>query len=543
MSRRGAVLENYQAPPYLDTRQGIEMQKLTDDAIQHMATLTAQAAMQGQKEKGDDQWRKLKMVDDATDPSKYQSPGLKSNSAVSQMLLDIKKEALSSKDPIDKIYLGLQNRLTPLAQGFNTYKDNLAEQDKLVNEAVKVNPNLDLEKLKIDLQKKVDDEFLTTKPDGSLDFNQARFGTKSNALTDLLNPDNAWKYSKGTKSLYEAIQKGGDKGELFQKAPDGSQINHTTNIPFWGELVDGNTGNPLSPNPNTGLIDKGAKPILKVKGTPLDYQQTDKDGNPMVDKAGKPIMKTMYVVPQKTMDAILFNDELKYQFEADFQKHNQMSGAKIPPEQIDEMKRIHLSKILAENGLPQPYVSSITHLPPQPRNITNNNINMGGQQTPTVDIFGEIFDKTGSGDRVKNGKGYPLNGLSGTAQKIVLQYAKDITNNKDLNYGDIYVKQTPDGRVVVVDAKTNADISPINALDINKEANKDLNKTWSSKSEEKAAKNINLKGTEKQQTTGIKGQSGNYTNIQTLQDAKGKSIQAGVKNGKWYDVKTGKPIE
>ena len=34
-----------------------------------------------------------------------------------------------------------------------------------------------------------------------------------------------------------------------------------------------------------------------------------------------------------------------------------------------------------------------------------------------------------------------------------------------------------------------------------------------------------------------------YTNVQTLQDSKGKSIQAGVKNGKWYDIKTGKPIE
>ena len=407
MSRRGSVLENYQAPPYLDTRQGVEMQKMTDDAIARMATLTAQSAMQGQQQKGDDQWKKIKMVDDATDPTKYQAPGLKSNSAVTEQLLKIKQDAMSSKDPIDKVYLNLQQQLTPLAQGFTTYRDNLVEQDKLANEAVKANPNLDLEKVKIDMQKMVGDEFMTTNPDGSLSFNQSRFGTKSNALSDILKPENAWKYSKGSKGLYEAMQKGGDKGELFQRSTDGSQINHTTNVPFWGELIDEKTGKKLEVDPKTGLIPTGAKPKLQVIGTPLDYQETDNDGKPVFDKSGNPVMKTMKVVPQKTMDAVLFNDELKYQFEADFQRYNQMVGAKIPPEQMDEMRRIHFSKLLSENGLPQPYVSSRTNIPKQPS--TRISINTGNN-VPTMDIVTPVRDYFGTV------RGTQKSGLEGVAQ-------------------------------------------------------------------------------------------------------------------------------
>lgn len=140
---------------------------------------------------------------------------------------------------------------------------------------------------------------------------------------------------------------------------------------------------------------------------------------------------------------------------------------------------------------------------PAPRTSITVNTGNNPSQVPTVDIFSEIVEKTG-GDRVTRGVGYATSGLSGTAQKILIDYLRNITGDKELSQADFYVKQEADGTVNAVDKVTNKVISPINAFDVNSIANKDLNKVWGSKAEENAAKNINLKGgakiaTEKQQ--------------------------------------------
>lgn len=135
--------------------------------------------------------------------------------------------------------------------------------------------------------------------------------------------------------------------------------------------------------------------------------------------------------------------------------------------------------------------------PPAPRtSITVNTGNSGGN-VPTVDVFQEIFDKAGAEDRVKRGVGYAASGLSGTAQKIVIDYLKNLTGDKNLSQADFYIKRDANDNVFAVGATDNKIIAPINAFDINTIANRDLNKTWSSKAEEKSARDINLKGGEK----------------------------------------------
>jgi len=133
---------------------------------------------------------------------------------------------------------------------------------------------------------------------------------------------------------------------------------------------------------------------------------------------------------------------------------------------------------------------------PAPRtSITVNTGNNGGN-VPTVDVFQEIYDKAGGEDRVKRGVGYAASGLSGTAQKIVIDYLKNLTGNKDLSQADFYIKRDANNNVFAVSSDDNKIIAPINAFDINTIANRDLNKTWSSKAEEKSAKDINLNGGE-----------------------------------------------
>lgn len=393
MSRRGSVLQGIEFKP-MDFDDHYKALQLTQQDRQFQQ----QQKSQDEKDSNADKYRKLKMIEDATEASKYQSPGLKSNSEVSKMMLELKNEYASPekmKLPPDQLYAELQQKLIPIAQGYNTYHDNLVEQDALANEAVKANPNLDLGKIKADLQSKVDEEFLTNNPDGTIGFNQYRFGTKSDALNEILKPENAWKYSKGTKSLTDFVKKEGKKSELFSKAPDKSQINYSVSVPDWAQIVD-EKGNILEYDPVTGLIPNGKRPVLALKGTIQDYEE--------IDENGRKVTKKMVVVPQSTMNKILSNDEFEYAFEGDWQNH--LRGIKkIKPDfNIDaakesDAKRIYFSQWLADNGLTQPSVSAITHLQPHPRISVNTGSDK--KKNDTQDFVQRYKDAVESNDADK----------------------------------------------------------------------------------------------------------------------------------------------
>lgn len=365
MSRRGAILQDYGGSfPEQSTqaqRDAANYYQRDKEQANQMAFQKerdkAQAGEQAKKDAEADKYRKLKMIDDATDTKPYQNSTQKANSLGTQQLLAIREKYAGKTDlPADQLYLQLQQDLTPVAQGYNTYKDNLKSMEEMAKEAVKVNPNLDLEKVLVDLQKDVDSEYLTANPDGTTNFNQARIGTQSDALARILKPENAWKYSKGNKPLIDAVTGKGQDGELFAIASDGSQINYKAKIPKWAEIVD-EKGNPLTPDAN-GIIPRGKVPRLALKGTKQDYEEIDEKGNKVV--------KTMVVVPKSTMKDILSNDETEYAFEGDWQKHKQLSNIQPSPSEEQDLKQIYFSQWLADNGLAQPTVSARTNLPKQP---------------------------------------------------------------------------------------------------------------------------------------------------------------------------------
>ena len=353
MSRRGSVMQDYggvfPAMDFTAQRDAANYYQRDKEQANQIAYQKGkdkeQADEQAKRDGEVDKYRKIKMIDDATNTTPYQNSTQKSNSLATQQLLAIREKFAGKTDlPADQLYLELQQDLTPVSQGYNTYKDNLKSMEEMAKEAVKVNPNLDLEKVLVDLQKDVDSEYLTTNPDGTTNFNQARVGTQSDALTRILSPENAWKYSKGTKPLIEAVAGKGQEGELFAKAPDGSQINYKTKIPNWAQLVD-QDGNVLEVDPKTGLIPKGKKPTLALKGTTQQYQEIDKDGKPLFDRQGKPVMSKMIVVPKSTMKEILSNDATEYAFEGDWQNHKRLGNIQTTPAEEEDLKQIYFKII------------------------------------------------------------------------------------------------------------------------------------------------------------------------------------------------------
>ena len=89
----------------------------------------------------------------------------------------------------------------------------------------------------------------------------------------------------------------------------------------------------------------------------------------------------------------------------------------------------------------------------------------GGQEF--VNYFDEIKNLAANPSRVKRGTGAPLNQLSAGTQTQLVDFAKKITGNQDINQSNIYVKAFPDGNIYIVDADTNETITPITERDIN----------------------------------------------------------------------------
>lgn len=89
----------------------------------------------------------------------------------------------------------------------------------------------------------------------------------------------------------------------------------------------------------------------------------------------------------------------------------------------------------------------------------------GNQQF--VDYFAQIKELTNAANRVARGTGAPLKELPEATQIQLIDFAKKITGNQDINQSNIYVKAYPDGNIYIMDAGTDKTIAPITERGIN----------------------------------------------------------------------------
>ena len=109
---------------------------------------------------------------------------------------------------------------------------------------------------------------------------------------------------------------------------------------------------------------------------------------------------------------------------------------------------------------------------PAPRVSVRVNNNQSGKsgEVQIRDVYGHIKGVTEKNDRVKRGVGAPLNELSATAQKLIINYANTLTGGTGddaLTQADIYVQQLPDGTINIVRASDKSIIAPIDFEDVN----------------------------------------------------------------------------
>lgn len=215
----------------------------------------------------------------------------------------------------------------------------------------------------------------------------------------------------------------------------------------------------------------------------------------------------------------------------------------LDPQALDVYSRNYALQMLEKTGLQGSSYNQFDIEKANPiKNITNVRVNTGGAPVPVMDIVTPVrsyFDNVGE----------QKEGLKGVAQLNLFnnEVTTPIVNEVKVRYPDItaddiyYQKSGNDIWVMKADVSGKVDKQkdvPVFKLD--EFSNISGNKPQGQKSKNAAL--VEAEG--KQAREGkVAAKPTGYTNVTTLQDSKGKSIQAGVKDGKWYDVKTGKPIE
>ena len=302
-------------------------------------------------------------------------------------------------------------------------------------------------------------------------------------------------------------------------------------------------------NPKGGYTDKKYEGHISIYDTPI----TDKDGKITgisLDAENVPLGKNedgtanvIQVMPKGKYDVLRGNGKSAMQFDKAVYNHISkdvgINPKSLDPQAYDIYSRNYALEMLRTTGLQGSSYNQFDVEKENPiKNITNNYVNNGKQPVPVMDIVTPIKDYF-------ENVGEQKDGLKGVAQlnlfnnEVTTPILNEVKNRyPNITADDIYYQKDGDN-IWVMKADESGKINKSKDVPVFKLdgfSNVTGNKPQGVKSKNEALRKAQSDKTESKPTAG-------YSNVQTLQDSKGKSIQAGVKNGKWYDIKTGKPIE
>lgn len=240
-------------------------------------------------------------------------------------------------------------------------------------------------------------------------------------------------------------------------------VRYDAKVPFWMDLAVDEKGNPVQ--------DLSGNPVgLDVVSDVL----TGDDGKPLVN----PETKTPYKVMEKgRFNAIMqHNPDIADYIKGQVNQHFKDLGAdKIPAPgtaQYDMMARA-----IAYDEFKTRDRSSFKTRENETKSAPATRIELGypayaprggsgsssSGETGLRDVYGEVKE---SANKAKPGMGFPLNGLSASAQKVIIEYANKLTDD-DLTQSDIYIKKGSNGVINIVRNSDNKVIAPIDFEDIN----------------------------------------------------------------------------
>lgn len=504
MSRRGAVLENYKAPPALEF--GTEAAQINAQMNQHEASLRqkneqekAKAQQQREKDLGDLE------VKPGNSGTIYDATGLKETQELNTDMMNYAKA--NPDKSIAEVKMKFADRANKIALMYEKAKTIRLGTEAAIPELNRLGG-----------------------------YNSAGVIDKSIRMA-LIDPK--------TGEIRDDIATVDEKAPWWSEAIKAYPMETTTNEGLHNFVTKAET------TPSRVKV----KRVDKNKGMVTDelelsvpsFIQIEKDakGNPVISETGTYGLEPKFeTLPNgtKILEEGVFKD-LKSNQPSAYQRlmgevanyiktNNDESDDNIAPDSVEAQ---NIARMLAYKDIKQVWGNKgvkkydAVVQPHAPRITINNNSGSGKDNSSIIrDVYKEIDDRY---ERFKDkfGTDYkiPVSELSATAQGVVIKYANELTNG-DLTQGDIYIQKDTEGRYNIVSTETGKAIAPIDFTDVN------IKVQPNTKAKVEVVKEGNKKGSSKKSVS-----MGTLKSLVGTKDYKGYSLQEIVdyykSNG--YEVK------
>jgi len=396
----------------------------------------------------------LNNIQDDLDFKKYQTGEQAIDSYAQGELQKIYNDALRNHISDDPVQLEgwLQSQVQPLSQWHTTTKGAYKELDSKLQDFNKTYPNIDYNKARDILLNQFENDVLEKDKDG----NQIRKNTDRIKFSDYNNIMQSPEFLGATNNDQSAFAKHfydiptnpiGDK-EYTDKQGRVNSFAWSGQMPQGvGELQRDENGRPsgitLRGDINPAVTDAMGQPMKTLPQDIYDNLAPPAKAAAMgMWYKARPAISENYM--KKTGQALTPNIE------------NQLKNAFL----YDQARRYVQSDIKTQDVQKEP----------KPPHI---NINVGGKDVNINDVYGEISNKLSTKQN-----GVPLNELSATAQKLVLEYANKVAD-KNFKQADIFIGKDGNGNPAIMEANVEGSkqnpnlalIAPIDFKDINLPAN------------------------------------------------------------------------
>ncbi len=395
----GFTLPNYGNPIEALQQAGQQNERRAErDAA--LAQRQAQQAKQDAKDAQDDIWKRTKLVQDETNPEKIATGDITADQYLGNKAKEVMQSILTDPNfkslPANELYGMIQQKWLPVIQGSQAMKDRIAQSDAVAIAQAKQDPNLDINRLKVDLRKSAIGSVLKPDANGQTQFKPDDIYDP----TKLLTPENYHNYAMSGQPVIDFIEKTKTKPFEggYKKMPDGSIV------PYKGQETPFSTLN-IKPN-ETGMFGLKDDPKYSVRTT-----------DDFVTENGKSV--PVKILAADIQDQIRQNPSVQGALNkmwADYKKQNNIPTAS--PAEDEKRKYAYAVGVFQQHD-----PSSITSLTPQhlPRNITN--INMGGGNLNATKEVTNDFDKISdyqypAGAKIVDGIFYNKDGSVMKAQEV-----------------------------------------------------------------------------------------------------------------------------
>jgi hypothetical protein len=494
------------------------------------------------------QYKNAEMIKEGTDISKYLTGDAIANDIatknISQLLPQFTAMAKAGANPVD-LQMAMSKAVNQVVPALSNIKREFTLGDEAVKKMAELYPELDKEAL---LTKFREDVHNRTIDPQTGQLKPAHLVERSSFQDNLTNPDFLSTFVRGNKNLVESIvnPKGADQASVLAGSPD-SYVKYESKIPFWRKPSYSQE------QINAGFLPKDIVPELKIKSSvlPMDRIDPSVSGNKPFNIIDKDVYDRFEQDPKTNLELIAsaraeypqydkFNATEKEYVKRHilYNQINALDQSQFHPTQSTKPSRVTITN---------PKEDKVALAVEANAGILNEHLEDALSNNPyevKVPVKGGGWGSQTWGELGQNDLTKPFKVTTDVVTKDAQGNSKVTT--KTVPYDKYFV--TPQKKIYGAYYVRDADGKMTNKVGIQKEiplrqyTERLVSKT-TTPTARKQVVDENIKevlGETKKPTTKAAApkKASEYTNITETNRG-----TIGVKDGKWYDIKTGKPIQ